>query len=158
MDILSYFTRFIVKRENAGSWDSGWKREQILETYSAQLQNTCNSKKVIFGFNKNYWANKIPKGAHTLARRVGVPPPYSGRPLFPGPPGGPPVPIFCYLRSFTLKKIISTLTRRNSIATRRNLGRTNLGLRWSCSVGETSLREGESSPSSSPTILSSGGG
>ena len=25
----------------------------------------------------------------------------------------------------------------------RNLGGTNLGLRWSCCVGETSLREGE---------------
>ena len=32
---------------------------------------------------------------------------------------------------------------RNSAATRRNLGGTNLGLRQSCSAGETSLREGE---------------
>ena len=32
---------------------------------------------------------------------------------------------------------------RNSAATRRNLGRTNLGLRQSCYAGETSLREGE---------------
>ena len=35
------------------------------------------------------------------------------------------------------------LTGRNSAATRRNLGGTNLGLRQSCSAGETSLREGE---------------
>ena len=28
MAILSYFTRFIMKRENAGSWDSGWKRSK----------------------------------------------------------------------------------------------------------------------------------
>ena len=35
------------------------------------------------------------------------------------------------------------LTGRNSAATRRNLGRTNLGLWWSCSAGDTSLREGE---------------
>ena len=35
------------------------------------------------------------------------------------------------------------LTGGNSAATRRNLGGTNLGLRWSCSVGDTSLREGE---------------
>ena len=41
------------------------------------------------------------------------------------------------------KKIISKLSERNSTATRRNLGGTNLGLRWSYSVGETSLREGE---------------
>ena len=32
---------------------------------------------------------------------------------------------------------------RNSAATRRNLGGTNLGLRRSCSIGETSLWEGE---------------
>ena len=35
MAILSYFTRFIMKRENADSWDSGLEKEQILETYSA---------------------------------------------------------------------------------------------------------------------------
>ena len=28
MAILSYFTRFIMKRENAGSWNSGWKRSK----------------------------------------------------------------------------------------------------------------------------------
>ena len=40
MAILSYFTRFIMKRENAGSWDSGLEKEQTLETYSAQLQKS----------------------------------------------------------------------------------------------------------------------
>ena len=28
MVILSYFTRFNIKRENAGSWDSSWKRSK----------------------------------------------------------------------------------------------------------------------------------
>ena len=41
------------------------------------------------------------------------------------------------------KKIRSNLSGRDSAATRRNLGGTNLGLRQSCSAGETSLREGE---------------
>ena len=59
------------------------------------------------------------------------------------PPGSLPVPIFCYMKSFTLEKIMGKLTGRNSAATRRNLGGTNLGLRQSCSAGETSLREGE---------------
>ena len=40
------------------------------------------------------------------------------------------------------KKIISHLSGRDSAATRRNLGGTNLGLWRSCSAGETSLREG----------------
>ena len=68
---------------------------------------------------------------------------WGARPLPRGPPGRPPVPIFCYMKSFTLEKIVSKLSGRNSAATRRNLGGTNLGLRRSCSAGETSLREGE---------------
>ena len=40
MAILSYFTRFNMKRENVGSWDSGLEKEQILDTYSAQLQKS----------------------------------------------------------------------------------------------------------------------
>ena len=54
MAILSYFTRFNVKRENADSWDSGLEKEQILETYSAQLQKSRNSMKVNFGINDKY--------------------------------------------------------------------------------------------------------
>ena len=53
------------------------------------------------------------------------------------------MPIFGYMESPVLEKIISKLTRRNSAATRRNLGGTNLGLRQSCSAGDTSLWEGE---------------
>ena len=80
---------------------------------------------------------KIPEGAHTLSTRVGA------RPLACGPPGGPPVPIFCYMKSFVGRKTISKLSGRDSAATRRNLGETNLGLRTSCFAGDTYLREGE---------------
>ena len=64
-------------------------------------------------------------------------------PLPRGPPGGPLMPIFCYMESFVEEKIISKLSGRDSAATRRNLGGSNLGLRRSCSAGETSLWEGE---------------
>ena len=64
-------------------------------------------------------------------------------PLPRGPPGGPPMTIFCYMESFDGKKIISHLLGRNFAATRRNLGGTNLGLWRSCSAGETSLPKGE---------------
>ena len=48
------------------------------------------------------------------------------------------------MKPFTLeKKIISKRTGRNTAAMRQNLGGTNLGLRQSCSAGETFLREGE---------------
>src|SRR3990170_5001136 len=45
--------------------------------------------------------------------------------------------------SFALKKIRKKLLGRSAAVSRRNLGRTILGLRRSCSAGETSLREGE---------------
>ena len=87
-----------------------------------------------------------------------MPYPPGRAPLSCGPPSRPPVPIFCYMKSFTLEKIRRKLSGRNTAAASRNLGRTNLGLWQSCSARETSLWEGKSSPSSSPTILSLGGG
>ena len=44
---------------------------------------------------------------------------------------------------FYPEKIISKLSGRSTTAMSRDLGGTNLGLRRSCSAGETSLREGE---------------
>ena len=84
-----------------------------------------------------------PEGAHNLATRVGARPTPWARPLPRRPPVGPPVAIFCYMKSFVRRKIISKLSGQDSAATRRNLGGTNLGLRQSCSAGDTSLREGE---------------
>ena len=34
------FYKVYIKGENADSWDSGLEKEQILETYSAQLQKS----------------------------------------------------------------------------------------------------------------------
>ena len=80
---------------------------------------------------------EVHQEGHTLPSRVGACPPTSC------PPGVPPMVIFCYMESFDEEKIISQLSGRVSAATRRNLGGINLGLRRSCSAGETSLREGE---------------
>ena len=74
------FYKVYMKRENAGSWDSGLEKEQILSTYSAQLQKSWNSTKAIFGINKNYCAKEVPEWAHTLATRVGACPPLLGAP------------------------------------------------------------------------------
>ena len=51
--------------------------------------------------------------------------------------------IFSYMKSFDEKKIEENLSGQDSATMRRNLGGTNLGLRQSCSAGDTSLREGE---------------
>ena len=77
------FYKVCMKRENAGSWNSGLEEEQILETYFAQLQKSWNSTEVIFWNNKKYWAKKIPEGAHTLATRVGGAPPALWPPWWP---------------------------------------------------------------------------
>ena len=68
---------------------------------------------------------------------------WGARPLPRAPPGGSPTPVFSYMKSFGEKKIGRNLSGRDSAATRRNLGGTNLGLWQSCSAGDTSLREGE---------------
>ena len=42
------FYKVYMKRENADSWNSGLEKEQILETYSAQLQKSWNFMKHVF--------------------------------------------------------------------------------------------------------------
>ena len=82
------------------------------------------------------------RGPTPFSRGWGARPP--GRaPLPRGPPGGSPMPIFSYMRSFNEKKIERNFSGRDSAATRRNLGGSNLQLRQSCSARETSLPEGE---------------
>ena len=92
---------------------------------------------------KNTESKKFTRGPHPAHEGGGRALPPGRTPLPRGPPGGPPMPIFCYMESFVEEKIISKLSGRDSTATRRNLGGTNLGLRQSCSAGDTSLREGE---------------
>ena len=73
----------------------------------------------------------------------GTRPPPRARPLPRRPPGGSPMTIFSYMKSFVEKKMRSNLSGGNFTAMRRNLGGSNLELRQSYSAGETSLLEGE---------------
>ena len=137
MAILSYFTRFTMKRGNVGSWNSGWKRSKYWKPIPHSSKNPETPWKSVLELiriieRRNYRRGPTPR-----------PGGWGRAPLSPGPPGGPPVPIFCYMKAFTLEKIRGKLTGRNSAATRRNLGGTNLGLWQSCFAGDTSLREGE---------------
>ena len=76
------FYKVYMKRENVGSWKSGLEKEQILETYSAQLQKSSNFTEAVFGINKKYWRKDQPEGAHTLATRVGArPTPWARTPV-----------------------------------------------------------------------------
>ena len=142
MAILSYFTRFTMKRGNVGNWNSGWKRSKHWKPILHCSKNPETPRNMFLELIriirwKKYTRGPTPQPGEWRA------PPYWARPLSPRPPGGPPVSIFCYMRAFTLEKIVGKLTGRNSAATRRNLGGINLGLQRSCSAGDTSLREGE---------------
>ena len=68
------FYKVYIRRENAGSWNSGLEKEQILETYSAQLQKSLNSMKVFFGINNKYSMEEIPEEGHPPSMRVGARP------------------------------------------------------------------------------------
>ena len=98
----------------------GWKRSKYQRPILHNSKSPETPRKLFLEIIKNIERKKYirgpcwPSGAHLLLYEV-----------------------------FRLRKIISKLTGRNSAATRRNLGGTNLGLRRSCSAGETSLREGE---------------
>ena len=75
------FYKVYIKRENASSWDSGLEKEQILETYSAQLQKSWNFMEDVFQIYKKYWEQELHQGGHTLPMRVeGAPYPLGAPP------------------------------------------------------------------------------
>jgi hypothetical protein len=70
------FYKVYTKRENAGSWNSGLEKEQVGDTYSAQLQKPRNSTEIYFGIYKKYWAKKLLEGTYQVATSlVGAPTP-----------------------------------------------------------------------------------
>ena len=95
MTILYYFTRFTMKRGNADSWNSGWKMRKHWKPILHCSKSPKTPQKMFLDLLRIIERKKYIRGAHTLARRVGARPPYWARPLSPGPPGGPPMSIFC---------------------------------------------------------------
>ena len=133
--------------------DSGLEKEQnIRDLFCTTPKVLKLQRKTLLEYIKNIGRRKYQRGA------THCPWGWRARPLPRGPHGSPPMPIFWYKVFLAMEKIVRKLSGRSATISRRNLGGTNLGLRWSCSAGETSLGRGKSSPSSSPSILSSGGG
>ena len=93
------FYKVYMKRGNNGSWNSGLEKEQILETYSTQLQKSRNSMGIIFRIYKKYWVKKVPEGGHPPSMRVGGRPYPLGRaPCLVSPLSGlryPSLAIWC---------------------------------------------------------------
>ena len=115
----------------------GWKRSKYQRPILHNSKSPETPRKLFLEIIKNTERKKYQRGPTPWPRGWGA------RPLPRGPPVGPLIPVFCYMKSFVRRKIRSKLSGRDSAATRRNLGGTNLGLWRSCSAGDTSLREGE---------------
>ena len=63
MHILSYFTRFIMKRENAGSWNSGWKRSKRWKPILHNSKSPETPQKSFLELIKNTEWRKYQRGA-----------------------------------------------------------------------------------------------
>ena len=110
MAILSYFTRFTMKRGNASSWNSGWKRSKHWELILHCSKNPETPRNQFSELIRIIERKEYITGPTPWPGGWGRAHPYWARPLSLGPPGGPPVPIFYYMRSFTLEKTIRKLT------------------------------------------------
>ena len=73
------FYNVYMKRENAGSWNSGPKRSksEILILHNSKCLETL--WRIFFGIYKTYWANKQQKGTHQVATSLGGTPYPLGR-------------------------------------------------------------------------------
>ena len=136
MAILSYFTRFTMKRGNARSWNSGWKRSKRWKPILHSSKSPETPRNIFLEFIRIIERKKYTRGPTPCP---GDSPPYRARPYLLGPLVG--------LRRPS-SAISSLLPWKKSWAnswdeTPPPRGGTNLGLRQSCSAGETSLREGE---------------
>ena len=137
------FYKDYTKRKNASSWNSGLEKEQILETYSAQLQKSWNFPEIFFQIYKKYWEKELHQGATPFPQGWGARPTPQGAPptsWAPWWPSGGHLLLYGVFRWEKIHKPSSqTKLRRHEAEPWRN----NVGLWRSCSAGETSLPVGE---------------
>ena len=93
-----------MKRGDAGSWNSGWKRSKRWKPILHNSKSPETPGKLVLGYIKNIRRRKHQRGATHHPRVWGARPTPWARPLPRGPPGGPPMPIFCYMESFVEEK------------------------------------------------------
>ena len=91
MAILSYFTRFTMKRGNAGSWNSGWKRSKHWKPILHSSKSPETPRKSFLELMIIIERKKYQRGPKPWPRGWGARPPLQGAPPASGPPGGPPV-------------------------------------------------------------------
>ena len=89
---------------NAGSWNSGWKRSKYWKPILHSSKNPETPRKSVLELIRIIERRKHQRGPTPWPGGWGRPPHTGRAPLSPGPPDGPPVPIFCYMKAFTLEK------------------------------------------------------
>ena len=119
----------------------GQKRSKYWRPILHSSKSPETSRKTFSEYIKNTQWKKFTRGSTPCPQGWGAPYPLGTPPISWAPwwPSGDHLLLY---EVFRWEKIASHLLGRNSAATRRNLGGTNLGLRRSCSAGETSLRKG----------------
>ena len=135
------FYKVCMKMENAGSWNSGLEKEQILKIlHNSRSPET--PRKLVLEYIKNIGQRKHQRGAPHYPRGRGRALPL-GRPpasWAPWQASGAHLLLYEVFRPGKNRKEAFGTKRRRLEA---EPGETNLGLRRSCFAGETSLREGE---------------
>ena len=136
------FYKVYIKRENASIRNSGPERsksEPIL--HNSKCPETL--RRIVLGYIKNIGRRNNRRGPTRWPQAWGrTLPPMACLPSLWAPWPAPGVHLLLY-EGFWPRKIIRRLSGRSAAVSRRNLGRSNLWLRWSDSAGETSLREVE---------------
>ena len=132
MAILSYFTRFTMKRGDAGNWNSGWKRSKHWKPILHYSKNPETPRNLFLELIRIIERRNYQRGPTPRPGGWGRAHPYWARPLSPGHRGGPPVPIFCYMKAFTLEKnhkqAYGTKLRRHEAEPWRNQSRAPVEL------------------------------
>ena len=122
------FYKVYIKRENDGNWDSGLERSKYWRPILHGSKSPETSWKSISEYIKNTERKKFLRGATPYPRGWGARPTPWARPPTSWAPWWPSSGHVLLYEFFRWKKIGSHILRRNSAATRRNLGGTNLGL------------------------------
>ena len=104
MAIISYFTRFAMKRGNAGSWNSGWKRSKHWKPILHCSKRSETPQNLFLDLIKIIERKKYLRGPTPCPGGWGRALPPWARPLPHGPPGSPLMPIFGYMESFIEEK------------------------------------------------------
>jgi len=144
MHFLSYFTRFTWRGRMPAAEILGWKRSKHWKPILHNSKCSETPRDTVSENIKSIWQKRFTRGATTCPRGWGHAPLSRRAPCLVGHPMAPWCPSSPIWDVLTWKKSKGGFRNQTPPSRGRTLAETNLGLRLSCSAGDTSLREGES--------------